>query len=177
MKSFYTTSALQAASHHELTSQQDLTKARLRWRSSALGLLLFLVLLGGRHLKNQVTEELLAVASDLAKVSESSASGANQVSASSLSLADGASQQAASLEETSASLEELANMTRRNAENAQKANDLAREARTAADKGAEDMQAMNQAMAAIKISPDDIAKIIRTIDEIAFQHKIGRAHV
>jgi methyl-accepting chemotaxis protein len=87
-------------------------------------------------------------------------------------LADGASQQAASLEETSASLEELANMTRRNAENAQKANDLAREARTAADKGAEDMQAMNQAMAAIKISSDDIAKIIRTIDEIAFQTNI-----
>ena len=63
-------------------------------------------------------------------------------------------------------------MTRRNAENAQKANDLAREARTAADKGAEDMQAMNQAMAAIKISSDDIAKIIRTIDEIAFQTNI-----
>ena len=160
---------VQAASQHELTSQQDLTKAQLRWCSSALGLLLFLVLLAGRHLKNQVTEELLAVASDLAKVSESSASGANQVSASSLSLADGASQQAASLEETSASLEELANMTRRNAENAQKANDLAREARAAADKGAEDMQAMNQAMAAIKVSSDDIAKIIRTIDEIAFQ--------
>jgi hemerythrin-like metal-binding protein len=63
-------------------------------------------------------------------------------------------------------------MTKRNAENAQKANDLAREARSAADKGVMDMQAMNIAMAAIKDSSDDIAKIIRTIDEIAFQTNI-----
>ena len=46
------------------------------------------------------------------------------------------------------------------------------EARTAADKGAEDMQAMNAAMEAIKVSSDDIAKIIKTIDEIAFQTNI-----
>jgi len=63
-------------------------------------------------------------------------------------------------------------MTKSNAENAQKANDLAREARAAADKGAEDMRAMNQAMDAIKVSSDDIAKIIKTIDEIAFQTNI-----
>jgi methyl-accepting chemotaxis protein len=66
----------------------------------------------------------------------------------------------------------MASMTKLNAENAAKANELAREARTAADKGAGDMQAMNQAMEAIKISSDDIAKIIKTIDEIAFQTNI-----
>jgi methyl-accepting chemotaxis protein len=87
-------------------------------------------------------------------------------------LAQGSGEQAASIEETGASLEEMASMTKSNAENAQKANDLAREARHAADKGAEDMQAMKQAMEAIKISSDDIAKIIKTIDEIAFQTNI-----
>jgi methyl-accepting chemotaxis protein len=97
---------------------------------------------------------------------------ATQVSNASQTLAQGSGEQAASIEETSSSLEEMASMTKRNAENAQKANDLAREARSAADKGAEDMQAMNQAMAAIKVSSDDIAKIIRTIDEIAFQTNI-----
>jgi methyl-accepting chemotaxis protein len=66
----------------------------------------------------------------------------------------------------------MASMTKRNAENAQKANDLAREARAAADKGAEDMKSMNQAMEEIKVSSDDIAKIIKTIDEIAFQTNI-----
>jgi methyl-accepting chemotaxis protein len=63
-------------------------------------------------------------------------------------------------------------MTKRNAENAQKANDLAQQARAAADKGAGDMQAMSAAMEAIKVSSNDIAKIIKTIDEIAFQTNI-----
>ena len=63
-------------------------------------------------------------------------------------------------------------MTKRSAENSQKANDLAREARGAAEKGAEDMRQMSGAMEAIKASSDDIAKIIKTIDEIAFQTNI-----
>ena len=97
---------------------------------------------------------------------------ATQVSSASQTLAQGSGEQAASIEETSSSLEEMASMTKRNAENAQKATDLAREARSAADRGAEDMQSMNQAMEAIKVSSDDIAKIIKTIDEIAFQTNI-----
>jgi methyl-accepting chemotaxis protein len=87
-------------------------------------------------------------------------------------LADGAGEQAASIEETSSSLEELASMTRRNSENAEKSNDLAKQACQAADKGSKDMAAMSSAMGAIKTSSDDIAKIIRTIDEIAFQTNI-----
>jgi len=97
---------------------------------------------------------------------------AEQVSSASQVLAQGSGEQAASIEETSASLEEMASMTKSNAGNAEKANDLGREARMAADKGAEDMRAMSQAMEAIKNSSDDIAKIIKTIDEIAFQTNI-----
>jgi methyl-accepting chemotaxis protein len=66
----------------------------------------------------------------------------------------------------------MASMTKRNSENAQKANDLAKQARSAADKGVGDMQTMSSAMEAIKVSSDDIAKIIKTIDEIAFQTNI-----
>ena len=100
------------------------------------------------------------------------AAAASQVSAASQLLAQGSGEQAASIEETSASLEEMASMTRLNAENVQKANDQAKQARHAADKGAADMQTMNAAMEAIKVSSDDIAKIIKTIDEIAFQTNI-----
>jgi methyl-accepting chemotaxis protein len=100
------------------------------------------------------------------------ASAAGQVSASSQSLAEGSSEQAASIEETSSSLEEMSSMTKRNAENSRQANDLARQTRTAADKGVADMQAMSGAMAEIKNSSNDIAKIIKTIDEIAFQTNI-----
>lgn len=99
-------------------------------------------------------------------------SAAGQVSEASQSLASGAGEQAASLEETSSSLEEMASMTRRNAENAQQANDLANQARKAADTGAADMQHMAAAMGAIQTSSDDIAKIIKTIDDLAFQTNI-----
>ncbi len=94
------------------------------------------------------------------------------VATSSQSLAEGSSSQAASLEETSASLEELNSMTKRNAESAQQAKHAAGEARTSADTGSEHMKSMNTAMDAIKASSDDIAKIIKTIDEIAFQTNI-----
>jgi len=104
--------------------------------------------------------------------SNQSVAAAGQVSASSQSLAEGASEQASSLEETSSSLEEMAAMTKRNAENARQANDIAKEAREAANKGVGDMQTMAAAMEAIKVSSDDIAKIIKTIDEIAFQTNI-----
>ncbi len=112
------------------------------------------------------------VAGELNDGSQQVATASGHVSSASQTLAEGASEQAASLEETSSSLEEMASMTKRNSENAQKANDLATQARSAADKGVGDMQAMSSAMEAIKVSSDDIAKIIKTIDEIAFQTNI-----
>ena len=120
----------------------------------------------------RVRRALSSLVHDLSDNSAHVNQAAEQVSTASQTLAQGSGEQAASIEETGASLEEMASMTKSNAENAQKANDLAREARSAADKGAEDMRAMNQAMEAIKASSDDIAKIIKTIDEIAFQTNI-----
>ncbi len=118
------------------------------------------------------TKVLTTVSTALGDGSEQIASAAGQVSSASQSLAEGASEQASSLEETSSSLEEMSSMTRRNTDNAVKVNDLARQARTAADTGASDMNAMAAAMKEIKTSGDDIAKIIKTIDEIAFQTNI-----
>jgi methyl-accepting chemotaxis protein len=108
----------------------------------------------------------------LAAGAEQTAAASQQVSASSQMLAEGASEQAASLQETSASLEEISSMTKRNADNAQTTKGLAKAARVAADSGAGDMQKMSLAMRDIKASSDDISKIIKTIDEIAFQTNI-----
>jgi methyl-accepting chemotaxis protein len=115
---------------------------------------------------------LARIAGSLSDGSAQVASAAGQVSAASQTLAEGAGQQAASLEETSSAMEEMASMSARNSENAQKANDLAKQTREAADQGAVHMQTMSAAMEAIKVSSDDIALIIKTIDEIAFQTNI-----
>jgi len=142
------------------------------WMTIGLGLALALGLGLAFVITRSISAVLRRVSASLGDGSQQVAAASGQVSASSQSLAEGASEQAASLEETSSSLEEMASMTKRNAENAQKANDLAKQARSAADKGVGDMTAMNTAMQAIKTSGDDIAKIIKTIDEIAFQTNI-----
>jgi len=120
----------------------------------------------------RVRRALIGLVDKLSDGSDSVISSANTVAAASQSLAQEASQQAASIEETSATLEEMSTMTRLNTDNTHKANELAKQARIAADKGAGDMGAMSTAMEAIKASSDDIAKIIKTIDEIAFQTNI-----
>jgi methyl-accepting chemotaxis protein len=119
-----------------------------------------------------ITKPITAVTTALSLGSEQTASAAGQVSSTSQSLAEGSSEQAASIEETSSSLQELSSMTQRNTVSAQKVNDLAKQARSAADVGVADMRQMSSAMDAIRASGDEIAKIIKTIDEIAFQTNI-----
>ncbi len=108
----------------------------------------------------------------LAACSDQVQQGAQSLTSGSQSLAEGASQQAASLEETGASLVEMGSMTKRNAESAQKAKDTAATARTTADRGATQMAAMQAAMSAINAASTEITKILKTIDDIAFQTNI-----
>jgi methyl-accepting chemotaxis protein len=98
--------------------------------------------------------------------------GASALKAGSQSLARGASEQAASLEETGASLTEMASQTERNAAGAATARDTAAQARSTADRGAEQMKALQSAMEAICGASIEITKILKTIDEIAFQTNI-----
>ncbi|MDR1921301.1 MAG: methyl-accepting chemotaxis protein [Candidatus Adiutrix sp.] len=94
---------------------------------------------------------------------------AGQLSASSNTMAEGATENAASLEETSAALEELSSMTKRNAENAAEANTLMASAAQAVRMADESMEGVIRAMGEISVSGNEIGKIIKTIDEIAFQ--------
>ena len=122
--------------------------------------------------RRTVVRPVRLLAGKLAGTFQFTVAGVAEISQISQSLAEGASEQAASLEETGASLEEMSSMTKRNAESALKAKELANRARQAADAGTADLRAMSEAMEGIKSSSADIAKIIKTIDEIAFQTNI-----
>jgi methyl-accepting chemotaxis protein len=119
-----------------------------------------------------VTLPITLTAAHLATESAKANASALRVARASQSIAEGASEQASSLEQTSSSLREMADMTQRNSENAQNAKGLANEARETADIGAAEMVQMKAAMGAIKQSSVEISKIIKTIDDIAFQTNI-----
>ena len=96
-------------------------------------------------------------------------SGSAAVEGTSQALTEGATRQAASLEQINSSVAQMASQTKLNAENAVQANQLANQARSAAEDGNSKMAELVRAMADINESGQNISKIIKVIDEIAFQ--------
>ncbi len=94
---------------------------------------------------------------------------AGQISVASQSLAEGSTEQAASLEETSSALEEMASMTRQNADNANKTNESNKQNNDLISEGSVAVGNMSTAMAEINDSAEKIHRIIKTIEDIAFQ--------
>lgn len=120
-------------------------------------------------INRSTTRRLHSIASTLHENSQEVVGAVGQFASSSKRLAEACSDQAASLEETSSSLEEMSSMTERNAHSARDAKEVASQTRIAAEAGSADMRRMQASMEAIKTSSDDIAQILKTIDEIAFQ--------
>ena len=118
-----------------------------------------------RSIANPINEVIEGMTAGSEQVTSASA----QVSESSQQMAEGASEQASSLEEISSSLEEMTSMTRQNADNASQASSLSNDAKEAARQGQQAMDRMGDAIQKIKQSSDETAKIVKTIDEIAFQ--------
>ncbi len=117
----------------------------------------------------QMVGQLNEVLGETQTAGEQIASGSLQVSDSSQTLSQGATESAASMEEISASMTQMASQTALNADNAKQADQLANQARSAGEQGNNQMAEMMQAMAEINDSGQSISKIIRVIDEIAFQ--------
>ncbi|MBI5521454.1 MAG: methyl-accepting chemotaxis protein [Desulfarculus sp.] len=116
-----------------------------------------------------VTRPVRRISGSLGQGAAQLSQASDEVSSASQSLAEGASQQAAALEQTSASLEELAAMTRRNADNAGQANALMAQTKEVVQHSTASMRQVRQAMERIEQASQQTAKIIKTIDEIAFQ--------
>ncbi len=102
-------------------------------------------------------------------VSEQVGTAASHISSSSKLLAEGASGQAASIEQTASSLEEMSSMTRRNAEHANHTNSLMLNTTKVISKASESMNRLTSSMMEISKASEQTSKIIKTIDEIAFQ--------
>jgi len=143
-------------------------KARTTMFSSSaagigLGGVLAFILLG------RVRKGLDRVIEGVSNGSEQVSSAASQVASSGQNLAAGATEQASTLEEISSSLEEMSSLTRQNADNARQANAMAGEAKGVTDQGISSMERMSRAITLIRTSSEETAKIVKTIDEIAFQ--------
>ena len=117
----------------------------------------------------QTCNDLNELMSQIHVGADQMASGASQVTDNSQSVSQGATEQASSMEQISSSMSQLGDQTKTNAENAGQANQLALVSQKAAEKGNNQMQEMIKSMAEINQSSQNISKINKVIDEIAFQ--------
>ncbi len=148
---------------------QGRTKSALTWFLCIGGAVILVVPVIGvvtaRSITGPVRRIIAALSEGAAQVSDA----ADQVSSSSGQVAADSSEQASALEQTTSALEEMSAMTERNADAAREANALAETARANADRGDKTMTELNGAMDAINESSGQIQKIIKVIEEIAFQ--------
>jgi methyl-accepting chemotaxis protein len=121
---------------------------------------------------NTIIDVLNSVLCDIHSAAEQVNSGANQVSDGSQSLAQGSTEQASSIQELTASISEIANQTKNNAVDANMARELSGDIQAHATHGNEQMTEMQHSMIEISRSSQEISKIIKVIDDIAFQTNI-----
>lgn len=134
--------------------------------------LLLVILLAVYILARKITKPMVEVVDKLIISSEKLYNGSDYLSKSGEEFAAGSSQQAASIEETSAVLDETSSMLSQNGENIMVALDLTSKSKELSEKGNQEMQEMFVSMEEIKESSKEIHKIIRVIEDIAFQTNI-----
>lgn len=114
---------------------------------------------------NGMLKQISSTTSQVSTVSKQIADGAQ-------SLAQGATEQAATMEELAASISEVADKTSRNADIAKEAAELSDVIRNSAEKGSGQMEQMMEAVKEINDAGSQIGKVIKVIDDIAFQTNI-----
>ena len=128
-----------------------------------------------RYIYEAIHNIRLNLSSTLLEIDEASeqvSTGASQVADASQALSQGATEQASSIEELSATITEISERVKQNAANAAEANTLSQEAGRGITESNQKMKEMTEAMNEIANTSNEISKIIRTIDDIAFQTNI-----
>jgi len=135
----------------------------------SLGAFLIIALVLFFGVKLFITKPINRIVEELNEGAEQVANASSHVSSGSQTLAEGSSEQAASLEESSSSLEEISAMTRQNANNTKEAARLVDISRQSMKKSHKSLKSTSECMSRISTDGEKTAKIIKSIDEIAFQ--------
>ena len=162
----------QGQAMEQLKASAATTATASFWIILALNLVALVIGVAVFWMVKGLTASLRSAVTELSQSAQQLGTTSMEVSSYSMSLSKSASDQAASLEETSASTEEIHSMTRSNADNSKQAASRMEEAATRAEEANEALAQMVQSMNEISTSSSKISKIIKVIDEIAFQTNI-----
>ncbi|MFW8601425.1 methyl-accepting chemotaxis protein [Desulfobacterota bacterium M19] len=157
---------------NNIISDVIMLKSAASTRTTLISLIVIAILLGiviAFFISRRITLVLKGLAGELDESAYSLSSSSGEISASSQTLADGASQQASAVEEISASMEEISAMTKRDAENSAQSNSLMRQTNKVIHEAEQAMKNVISSMDKINSASNETQKIIKTIDEIAFQ--------
>lgn len=124
------------------------------------------------HSMNRIVDSLNSTLGDIQTAADQVSSGSEQVADGSQLLAQGATEQAGAVEELTATVTEVAEQTAENATKANQANVLVLQVKESAETGNVQMKEMLEAMSAINEASANISKVIKVIDDMAFQTKI-----
>lgn len=119
-----------------------------------------------------INYRLSEVLREINSAAEQVSAGSGQVAASAQALSQGATEQASSIEELAAVIGDISQNIRSNADNAEKANSSAQEAGSMLGQSEQKMNELVEAMQQIRTSSNEIGRIIKTIEDIAFQTNI-----
>ena len=161
--------------HESLAAANEVSRINRRSNLQLLGVVfaaLIVTVAVWRMVSGRMAADVRAIVSDLAEGSAQVVAAAGQLATASQSLSQGASEQAAALEETSASIEEMASMTRTSATHARQAAGLMQDVDGRVQSSTEALRSMETSMAEIQEASQQVGKIIKTIDQIAFQTNI-----
>lgn len=150
---------------HKYSDQEPISVA-----ITVIALLLLAYLCTGFYLS--LVESVNVISNNLSDVAEEVEATSSQLAHTSQVLAEGNMEQSAAIQETASTLEESSSMVNQNTDNTKMAAGLARKAKEATNKGSNDISELLSSMTELKNSSDEIAKIIKVIDEIAFQTNI-----
>ncbi|MDG4476197.1 methyl-accepting chemotaxis protein [Thiovibrio frasassiensis] len=153
---------------HNSLFRQAKTRSALVTIGSGLGVLVVLVFILW-YLSRKVIQPMMQIKERLQGVVEQVYEESTLLSASSLSLAEGAGRQAAGVEETGASIEQLLGQTQANNESARYAGELSKGMQEVVREGGAQMTRMLQAMQEMEGQSSEVMKIIKNINDIAFQ--------